>query len=170
MLCYGRLGTTVHKQAMALEYAFFAAQSQWRTVEDDRPAEVEHTEPVVADDVTYCTAGESDVIGARLTGVHDRVALLCVDFDDTLTDGDTTSLLVKTAQAQVRCCDCAGGVCSLDIMNWYWPVFAQTIDRTSLFGMAILALLVYRLTPGGCTWCSAIPQRVRRRSRMNGNA
>lgn len=31
----------------------------------------------------------------RFGGVHERVALLCVDFDDTITEADTTSLLAK---------------------------------------------------------------------------
>lgn len=83
---------------MGLEYAFFAAQSQG-TAEDDRPAQVVNGSPAAGDAVSVASG---DGEHGRLSGVHGRVALLCVDFDDTLTDGDTTSLLVKTAQAQVR--------------------------------------------------------------------
>lgn len=77
---------------MGLEYAFFAAQSVGGTAEGHQP--------LVADGGT--TDQEEGVAdSARLAGVHERVALLCVDFDDTLTDGDTTSLLVKAATEQV---------------------------------------------------------------------
>lgn len=62
---------------MELEYAFFAAQSQGNE-----------------------TAGGEPVGRGRFEGIHQSVALLCIDFDDTLTEGDTTSLL-KTVSAQV---------------------------------------------------------------------
>lgn len=88
---------------MALEYAFFAAQSQG-TAEEYGPIREAHGDTAGGrGNGSSCQAGvEHAGDRERLSGVHHRVALLCVDFDDTLTDGDTTSLLVKTAQAQVR--------------------------------------------------------------------
>lgn len=78
---------------MELEYAFFAAQSQGNeTAEDDKA--VEDTS------LRESVAGEPVGRGG-FKGIHQSVALLCVDFDDTLTEGDTTSLLVKTVSAQV---------------------------------------------------------------------
>lgn len=96
-------------QAMELEHAFFAAQSQG-TAEDDRPHHL--TQGDVSSGSVQISSGGSVTFqpGEKngkgrgvFSGVQHRVALLCVDFDDTLTDGDTTSLLVKTAKGQVSC-------------------------------------------------------------------
>lgn len=92
---------------MELEYAFFAAQSQG-TAEDDRPHHLTEGDDSI-DSVhissggtsTFQPGGKRGKGRAVFSGVQHRVALLCVDFDDTLTDGDTTSLLVKTAKIQV---------------------------------------------------------------------
>lgn len=92
---------------MELEYAFFAAQSQG-TAEDDRPHHLTEGGDSI-DSVQISSGGTStfqpgekrDKGRAVFSGVQHRVALLCLDFDDTLTDGDTTSLLVKTAKIQV---------------------------------------------------------------------
>ena len=107
---------------MDLEYAFFAAQSQG-TPEDTRPAGHERSSSVtficdpgagVAEDTRPAGHDGSSVtfIGDPEAGVGERgdrgcsggvqksVALLCIDFDDTLTQDDTTSLLVKIAAAQ----------------------------------------------------------------------
>lgn len=90
---------------MQLEYHFFAAQGQ-ETAEDDRPGHVAHTD-AIGGESTGSTARVVDTEGrGRFRGVHERVALFCVDFDDTLTDGDTTGLLVETAKAQVRSSVC----------------------------------------------------------------
>lgn len=86
---------------MDLEYAFFAAQSQG-TAEDDRPTQLVHGSTASRDGASGTSGVRYAGERGRLSGVHGNIALLCVDFDDTLTDGDTTSLLVKTAQAQVR--------------------------------------------------------------------
>lgn len=97
---------------MELEYAFFAAQSQG-TAEDDRPAGQGHGDVVCGDGANIRFA-----VGNvwRLNGVHGRVALLCVDFDDTLTDGDTTSLLVKTAEAHVSLTKVCSAVAILGLL------------------------------------------------------
>lgn len=103
--CVCVCGDTLGLQAMRLEYAFFAAHSLRGTAEEDRPTTLAQASPAVADGAIQQVADGAD--SARVAGVHERVALLCVDFDDTLTDGDTTSLLVKAAQEQVTntaCC------------------------------------------------------------------
>lgn len=94
---------------MGLEYAFFAAQSQG-TAEDDRPHHLtqgdDSSGSVQISSGGSVTFQPGEKIGKGrgvFSGVQHRVALLCVDFDDTLTDGDTTSLLVKTAKGQVSC-------------------------------------------------------------------
>lgn len=86
---------------MDLEYAFFAAQGQG-TAEDDRPTQLVHGSTASRDGASVTSGVRYAGERGRFSGVHGKIALLCVDFDDTLTDGDTTSLLVKTAQAQVR--------------------------------------------------------------------
>ena len=91
---------------MELEYAFFAAQSQ-ATAEDDRPHHLTQDDSIGSVQIssggsaTFQPGAKLDRAGGVFSGVQHRVALLCVDFDDTLTDGDTTSLLVKTAKGQV---------------------------------------------------------------------
>lgn len=90
---------TLNLQAMRLEYAFFAAHDPRATAEDDRPVTLKQAIDTVADSVIQRAADGVDI--PTSAGVHERVALLCVDFDDTLTDGDTTNLLVKAAQEQV---------------------------------------------------------------------
>lgn len=86
---------------MRLEYAFFAAQSLGGTAEDDRPADAPPGKPSIIDGGTR-SRGKGGGDDAMFMGMHERIAVLCVDFDDTLTDGDTTNLLVKTAEAHVR--------------------------------------------------------------------
>lgn len=74
-------------QAMNLEYAFFAAQNRGEYTATDSPT-------CIAD--TRCGADDK-----RLNGVHARVGLLCVDFDETITESDTLHLLVKIAMEKV---------------------------------------------------------------------
>lgn len=86
---------------MELEYAFFAAQSQGNeTAEGVRPENQHGHKAAENTGLRESVAGEPMGRG-RFEGMHQSVALLCIDFDDTLTEGDTTSLLVKTASAQV---------------------------------------------------------------------
>lgn len=97
---------------MELEFAFFDSQIQEST-EDGKLMLFTRadTNELQSSIVQARSEGGSD--HERFRGVHHRVALLCVDFDDTLTDGDTTSLLVETAKAQVRFGCSAWGVCLL---------------------------------------------------------
>lgn len=86
---------------MELEFAFFDAQADEST-EDDGPRQAS----IVAsggEQSSSVLSGEENVRDrGHFRGVHQQVSLFCVDFDDTVTDGDTTSLLVETAKAQVR--------------------------------------------------------------------
>lgn len=86
---------------MELEYAFFAAQSQG-TAEDDRPTQQQYRGVAPEDGKAFRGEGGCEKGKGHFDGVHQRVALFCVDFDDTLTDGDTLGLLVKTAELKVR--------------------------------------------------------------------
>lgn len=88
-------------QAMELEFAFFDAQIQGSTA-DDRPKQSPSADTAGPQSSSVQSGGEDARDRGRFRGVHESVSLLCVDFDDTLTDGDTTSLLVETAKAQVR--------------------------------------------------------------------
>ncbi|CAB1096050.1 unnamed protein product [Ectocarpus sp. CCAP 1310/34] len=87
------------RKAMELEFAFFDAQLDGVTeaamLEQSVGAEAGGRQGMSVQ------PGGKDAGGrGRFRGVHERLALLCVDFDDTLTEGDTTSLLVETAKAQ----------------------------------------------------------------------
>ncbi|CAM9251698.1 unnamed protein product [Ectocarpus sp. 12 AP-2014] len=89
----------LYRKAMELEFAFFDAQLDGGTeaamLEQSVGAEAGGRQG------TSVQPGGKDAGGrGRFHGVHERLALLCVDFDDTLTEGDTTSLLVETAKAQ----------------------------------------------------------------------
>ncbi|CAM9273636.1 unnamed protein product [Hapterophycus canaliculatus] len=91
----------LYRQAMELEFAFFDAQTEG-SIGDDGPR-LETDERSGARKSSNVRSGEENVRDhGHYRGVHQRVSLLCVDFDDTLTDGDTTSLLVETAIAQQR--------------------------------------------------------------------
>lgn len=91
-------------QAMELEFAFFDAQIQQSTA-DDRPTQSPSAHTAGPQSSSVEPRGEDDRGRGHFRGVHESVSLLCVDFDDTLTNGDTTGLLVETAKAQVsfRC-------------------------------------------------------------------
>ncbi|CAM9389533.1 unnamed protein product [Ectocarpus sp. 12 AP-2014] len=89
----------LYRKAMELEFAFFDAQLDGGTeaamLEQSVGAEAGGRQG------TSVQPGGKDAGGrGRFHGVHERLALLCVDFDDTLTEGDTTGLLVETAKAQ----------------------------------------------------------------------
>lgn len=86
---------------MELELAFFDSQIQGST-EDGKPKQQTRADTAWLQSSGVQPRSESASDHERFRGVHQRVALLCVDFDDTLTDGDTTSLLIETAKAQVR--------------------------------------------------------------------
>lgn len=85
---------------MELEYAFFAAQSVKDSVGDEVFGEARRLQKTTTGS-SVSLKMENGIHRERLTGVHERVALFCVDFDDTLTEGDTTTLLMKIAAAQV---------------------------------------------------------------------
>lgn len=88
-------------QAMELEFAFFDAQLDEGT-EDVILEQSVGAETGGRQGVSVQPGGQDAGGRGRFHGVHQRLALLCVDFDDTLTEGDTTSLLLETAKAQVR--------------------------------------------------------------------
>lgn len=86
---------------MELEFAFFDAQLDGGT--EDAILEQSVGAQAGGRQGMSAQPGGQDAGGrGRFHGVHERLALLCVDFDDTLTEGDTISLLVETAKAQVR--------------------------------------------------------------------
>lgn len=85
---------------MELEFAFFDAQIQGNSEDGELKQRTRvDTAGLQSSSVQPRNEGARDQ--ERFRGVHQRVALLCVDFDDTLTDGDTTSLLIEAAKAQV---------------------------------------------------------------------
>ena len=85
-----------------MEFDFFNAQIQGSTKNSSKQTSAaDSAGPQTLGSQLY---GENKGDNGRFDGVHRRVSLLCVDFDDTLTDGDTTSLLVEAAKAQVRFC------------------------------------------------------------------
>ncbi len=86
---------------MQLEFAFFDAQMQGST-KDDSSKQISMADSAGPQNLGSQLHGKGARDNGRLSGVHGRVSLLCVDFDDTLTDGDTTGLLVEAAKAQVR--------------------------------------------------------------------
>lgn len=86
---------------MELEFAFFDSQIQG-SIEDGKLKQFAKADTAGLQSSSVQPRSEDAIDHGRFRGVHQRVALLCVDFDDTLTDGDTTSLLIETAKAQVR--------------------------------------------------------------------
>eukprot|EP00903_Cladosiphon_okamuranus_P019242 g17693.t1 len=91
----------LYRKAMELEFAFFDSQIQGSTG-DGKPKQVTRADTgrLESSSVPPRTGSEGASEYKRFRGVHQRVALLCVDFDDTLTDGDTTSLLIEAVKAQ----------------------------------------------------------------------
>lgn len=86
---------------MQLEFAFFDAQIQGST-KDYSSMQISTADSAGPQSLGSQLNGKGARDIERFSGVHGRVSLLCVDFDDTLTDGDTTGLLVEAAKAQVR--------------------------------------------------------------------
>lgn len=108
---------------MELEFAFFDAQSDGSMEDDD----LRQTASAGSGDrkISSVQPGEDNVKDrGRFRGVHQRVSLLCVDFDDTLTDGDTTSLLVETVKAQVTF-GCI--ICDVQVANIIRFIVCQTL-------------------------------------------
>lgn len=85
---------------MELEFAFFDSQSQEST-DDGKLKHFTRTDMARLQSSSVQPRSEGTCDHERFRGVHRRVALLCVDFDDTLTEGDTTNLLIEAAKAQV---------------------------------------------------------------------
>lgn len=132
------------RQAMELEFAFFDSQIQG-SPEDGKLKQFTRTHmaplqssSVESSSVQTRSEGASD--HEHFCGVHQRVALLCVDFDDTLTDGDTTNLLVEAAKAQVRF------ECSAAAVSRLWtPIVLRCLeplwaDRRIAFGNFFLSV------------------------------
>ncbi|CAM9374486.1 unnamed protein product [Scytosiphon promiscuus] len=89
----------LYRQAMELEFAFFDAQAD-EGIEDDGQRETTSAGSGVRQSASDRSGEENVRDRGHFRGVHQWVSLFCVDFDDTVTDGDTTSLLVETAKAE----------------------------------------------------------------------
>lgn len=123
---------------MELEFAFFDSQILGSTEDGKlKQSRREDTARLQSSrSVQLRSEGASD--HERFRGVHQWVALLCVDFDDTLTDGDTTSLLVETAKAQVRVGRRSPGIPSLSedtfsLAVCVEPILGQPTDSIGKF-------------------------------------
>lgn len=124
---------------MELEFAFFDAQIQ-RSTADGRPKHSPSAYSAGPQSSSVQPGGEDDRDHGRFRGVHNSVSLLCVDFDDTLTDGDTTSLLVEAAKSQVRVGCNVRGVFSLWMLCVTACVFCLKTVPTRLKFAQLLAL------------------------------
>jgi len=113
---------------MQLELAFFDAQIHG-SAKDDSSKQMSTADSAGVQSLGSQLYGEGARGNGRFSGVHGRVSLLCVDFDDTLTDGDTTSLLVEAAKAQVRLCRsvCGGSPCKMQSILQYFREFESSI-------------------------------------------
>lgn len=152
---------------MELEFAFFDSQIQ-RSTDDGKPKQVTRADTTLLESSSVQPRGGSE--GAsdheRFRGVHERVALLCVDFDDTLTDGDTTSLLIEAAKAEVRfgCSACDFfPLCTCCTLWLVWSQF-RAVRWMALRAPSLTEYGIFGLLARG----SGIPVKTRRLLNVSG--